>query len=120
MGNFNHFSSTVEAVALGESPELKTQVDGHDIRLHAMPYGYFLAGQIPCEWDGTEQSLQAHLRLSMVIFNNFDFSVSAERETNTLHLSYYLAKPKKTDDLISAIEALTNLLDVWPAMIAKY
>lgn len=120
MSQFESFKNSVASIVQGEGEALQQRIDGHDINIAAMPYGYYLCGRLPVPWDGSEQELHRHLRISFIAMSRFHFSLAANPEVNELYLSYYLAKPKKVEEMIAATESLINLMDIWPAMLNKY
>ncbi|TQV84069.1 hypothetical protein FKG94_05225 [Exilibacterium tricleocarpae] len=119
MAGYEELSRGIAAISNGEELEITRVIDGHEISLRGMPHGYYLCGKIPVEWDGSEQDLQHHLRISMSCFNSFDASLAVAPD-KTLYVSQYLTKPRSADDLLLDIEAVANLVEIWIEMSKKY
>lgn len=115
MSGYESFSKAVTEVSEGQTTDLVKHIDGYEINLRSMAHGYYLYGKIPVELKNTEEDLQRHLKISMICFNNYEGSIALGSD-NTLYASLYIPKPRSTDDLVTDIESLVNMIDVWVEM----
>ncbi|VUD40257.1 hypothetical protein TDB9533_00040 [Thalassocella blandensis] len=115
MSGYEAFSKSITEISEGQTTDVVKSIDGYEINLRSMAHGYYLYGLIPVTLKNSEEDFQRHLKISMICFNNYDGSIALGSD-NTLYASVYLPKPRSTEDLMSDIESLVNMIDVWVEM----
>ncbi len=112
MAGYENFFQSLQEICDGHQPEVQRAIDGYEINIRSMLYGYYLCGKLPVKWNGSEQNIQRHLSISMSCFNDFDASLSMGQD-NTFYISQFIEKPKMVEELLHCVESLVNQIDVW-------